>query len=260
MMARHAARFRWRELVTREYALAQAQEALEDMERLAVVKALIRPGDRLDQHGPGSDSSGPAATEDDTRNGPSLTQTGRRVGPYEVIAPIGRGGMGEVYRARDPKLQRDVAIKALPEAFQHDPERLLRFEREARLLASLNHSNIAAIHGLEEQSGARFLVMELVEGQTLDERLAEGPLPLEEALAVAAQIAAGLEAAHEAGIIHRDLKPSNVKIRPGGSVKVLDLGLARTVDSPGRARLLALPDASRRPPRSRESSSGPPRT
>jgi Tol biopolymer transport system component/tRNA A-37 threonylcarbamoyl transferase component Bud32 len=158
---------------------------------------------------------------------------GSRVGIYEVIAPIGRGGMGEVYRARDPKLQRDVAIKALPEAFSQDRDRLLRFEREARLLASLNHSNIAAIHGLEEQDGSRFLVMELVEGQTLDERIAEGPLPLEETLAVAAQIAAGLEAAHEAGIIHRDLKPSNVKIRPGGSVKVLDLGLARTVDGAG---------------------------
>jgi|KBSSwiStaDraftv2_1062776.scaffolds.fasta_scaffold16359_6 hypothetical protein len=158
---------------------------------------------------------------------------GSRIGSYEVIAPIGRGGMGEVYRARDLKLQRDVAIKALPDELRHDPERLVRFEREARLLASLNHSNIAAIHGLEEQGGARYLILELVEGPTLDERIAEGPLPLDEALAVAAQIAAGLEAAHEAGIIHRDLKPSNVKLRPGGSVKVLDLGLARTVDSAG---------------------------
>ncbi len=158
---------------------------------------------------------------------------GTRVGTYEVIAPIGRGGMGEVYRARDTKLQRDVAIKTLPREFEQDRDRLARFEREARMLASLNHSNIAAIHGLEERDGARFLVMELVEGQTLDERIAEGPLPVDEALAVAAQIAAGLEAAHDAGIIHRDLKPSNVKIRPGGSVKVLDLGLARTVDAPG---------------------------
>lgn len=159
---------------------------------------------------------------------------GSRVGSYEVIAPIGRGGMGEVYRARDPKLQRDVAIKALPQEFQQDRERLARFEREARLLASLNHTNIAAIYGLEEQGGSRFLIMELVDGQTLAERLAEGALPVDEALSVAAQIAAGLEAAHEAGIIHRDLKPSNVKIRPGGSVKVLDLGLARTVE-PSRA-------------------------
>jgi Tol biopolymer transport system component len=156
---------------------------------------------------------------------------GSRVGTYEVIAAIGRGGMGEVYRARDLRLHREVAIKALPLEFQQDRERLVRFEREARLLASINHSNIAAVHGLEEQGGARYLVMELVEGETLAERLGAGALPLDETLSVAAQIAAGLEAAHEAGIIHRDLKPSNIKIRPGGSVKVLDLGLARTVES-----------------------------
>ena len=142
--------------------------------------------------------------------------------------------MGEVYRARDPKLQRDVAIKALPEEFQQDPATAPRASSARRGCSPRSTTrNIAAIHGLEEQGGTRFLVMELVEGQTLDERLAEGPLPLDEALAVAAQIAAGLEAAHEAGIIHRDLKPSNVKLRPGGSVKVLDLGLARTVDTPG---------------------------
>ena len=156
---------------------------------------------------------------------------GSRVGSYEVIASIGRGGMGEVYRARDTRLHREVAIKALPEEFQLDAERLARFEREARMLAALNHTNVAAIHGLEEQNGSRFLVMELVEGETLDERLAAGPLPLDEALEVCAQIARGLEAAHAAGIVHRDLKPSNVKIRPGGAVKVLDLGLARTVES-----------------------------
>ncbi len=121
-------------------------------------------------------------------------------------------------------------IKALPDAFSQDPERLLRFEREARLLAALNHPNIAAIYGLEEQDGARLLVMELVEGPTLAERLASGPLPVDEALAVGLGIAAGLEAAHEAGIVHRDLKPSNVKVRPDGAVKVLDLGLARVVD------------------------------
>jgi eukaryotic-like serine/threonine-protein kinase len=117
---------------------------------------------------------------------------GSRIGSYEVIAQIGRGGMGEVYRARDLRLQREVAIKALPEEFQLDRERLARFEREARLLAALNHSNVAGIHGLEEQNGARFLVMELVEGQTLDERLAEGALPVDEALDVCAQIACGL--------------------------------------------------------------------
>ncbi len=161
---------------------------------------------------------------------------GSRVGAYEVIAPIGRGGMGEVYRARDLRLQRDVAIKALPEEFQRDSERLARFEREARMLAALNHSNVAAIHGLEEQDGARFLVLELVEGDTLAERLASGPMAVDEALAVAVQIAAGLEAAHAAGIVHRDLKPSNVKIRPGGSVKGLDLGLARSVEMTGTNR------------------------
>jgi Tol biopolymer transport system component len=158
---------------------------------------------------------------------------GSRVGVYQVIAPIGRGGMGEVYRARDLRLQREVALKALPEEFQRDSERLARFEREARMLAALNHSNVAAIHGLEEQDGARFLVLELVEGETLAERLASGPMAIDEALAVAVQIAAGLEAAHAAGIVHRDLKPSNVKIRPGGSVKVLDLGLARSVEMTG---------------------------
>jgi Tol biopolymer transport system component len=156
---------------------------------------------------------------------------GARVGSYEVIAPIGRGGMGEVYRARDSRLDRDVALKALPEGVSEDPERLLRFEREARLLAAINHPNIAAIYGLEEHLGARLLVMELVEGQTLSERLVAGALPVEEALAVAGGIASGLEAAHEAGIIHRDLKPSNVKIRPDGAVKVLDLGLARVAES-----------------------------
>jgi tRNA A-37 threonylcarbamoyl transferase component Bud32 len=159
---------------------------------------------------------------------------GSRVGSYEIIAPIGRGGMGEVYRARDPKLHREVAIKALPELFLQDRERLARFEREARMLASLNHPNIAAIYGLEEQGGSKFLILELVEGQTLAERLAAGPLPVDEALAVASQIASALEAAHGAGIIHRDLKPSNIQLRPDGSVKVLDLGLARSVE-PSRA-------------------------
>jgi eukaryotic-like serine/threonine-protein kinase len=161
--------------------------------------------------------------------------TGIRVGAYEVVSPIGRGGMGEVYRARDTKLHRDVAIKVLPDVFAQDRDRLLRFEREARLLAALNHTNIAAIYGLEEQGDSRLLVMELVEGPTLAERLASGPLPIDEALSVCAGIASGLEAAHEAGIIHRDLKPSNVKIRPDGTVKVLDLGLARVAESSGVA-------------------------
>ena len=141
---------------------------------------------------------------------------GTRLGPYEIVAPLGAGGMGEVWRARDPRLGRDVAIKALPELFARDPERLARFEREAKLLASLSHPNIAGIHGLEEVEGHRYLVLEFVEGETLAARLARGPLPLDEALEIAAQIAAGVEAAHESGVVHRDLKPGNVMLAPGG--------------------------------------------
>ena len=155
---------------------------------------------------------------------------GQRVGLYEVTGPLGAGGMGEVYRARDARLGRDVALKILPEMFASDPERLARFEREAQLLASLNHPHIAAIHGLEESGAVRALVMELVEGETLAERLTGGALPVDEALAVARQIADALEAAHEQGIIHRDLKPANVKITPAGTVKVLDFGLAKLND------------------------------
>jgi eukaryotic-like serine/threonine-protein kinase len=148
---------------------------------------------------------------------------GARLGPYEIVAAIGAGGMGEVYRARDTRLQRDVAIKVLPETFAADPDRLARFEREAQLLASLNHPHIGAIYGLEE----RALILELVEGDTLADRIALGPIPLDEAVPIARQVAEALEAAHEQGIIHRDLKPSNIKITPDGSVKVLDFGLAK---------------------------------
>jgi serine/threonine protein kinase len=155
---------------------------------------------------------------------------GTRRGSYEIVAPLGAGGMGEVWRARDLRLRREVAIKAIPESFVADPERLARFEREARLLAALNHPNIAVIYGIEESEGSLLLVLEIVEGETLAERLARGPLPVEEALSVCIQIAAGLEAAHERGVIHRDLKPANVKLRPDGSVKILDLGLARAVE------------------------------
>jgi len=156
---------------------------------------------------------------------------GRKLGPYEILAPLGAGGMGEVYRARDPRLGRDVALKVLPAAFAQDPDRMARFQREAQVLASLNHPNIAAIHGLEEAGGVRALVMELVEGPTLAERIKSGPIPLEETLSMAAQIAEALEAAHERGVVHRDLKPANVKVTPEGTVKVLDFGLAKALDS-----------------------------
>ena len=149
------------------------------------------------------------------------------LGSYSVTAKIGEGGMGEVWQARDTKLDWDVALKVLPEAFTSDPDRLARFEREAKVLASLNHPNIAAIHGLEESDGIRALVLELVEGPTLAERIAQGPIPLDEALPIARQIAEALEAAHERGVIHRDLKPANVKVKADGMVKVLDFGLVK---------------------------------
>ena len=155
---------------------------------------------------------------------------GETISHYKILEKIGQGGMGEVYRAQDTTLEREVAIKVLPAAFTHDPERLARFEREAKLLASLNHPNIAAIHGLEESDGIRFLVLELVEGETLAERVAKGPLPVQEALEVCRQIAEGMEAAHEKGVIHRDLKPANVKITPEGKVKILDFGLAKAFE------------------------------
>jgi len=172
---------------------------------------------------------------------------GTKLGPYGILAPLGAGGMGEVYRARDGRLGREVAIKVLPAAVANDAERMARFQREAQMLASLNHPNIASIYGLEDSGGVRALVMELVEGPTLAERIAtrargdsagaglapparaqqEAPLPLNEALGIAKQIAEALEAAHERGIIHRDLKPANVKVTEGGTVKVLDFGLAK---------------------------------
>jgi len=152
-----------------------------------------------------------------------------RLGPYEIAAQIGAGGMGEVYRATDTKLKRQVAIKVLPESLAADAERLARFQREAEVLASLNHPNIAQIHGLEQSGGTIALVMELVEGEDLSQRIARGPIPLDEALPIAKQIAEALEAAHEQGIIHRDLKPANIKVRPDGTVKVLDFGLAKAM-------------------------------
>jgi eukaryotic-like serine/threonine-protein kinase len=154
---------------------------------------------------------------------------GTRLGPYDITGLLGAGGMGEVYRARDTKLQRDVAIKVLPEALAHDTDRLARFEREARTLASLNHPQIAQIYGLEESEGITALVMELVEGDDLSQRIGRGAIPFDEALPIAKQIAEALEAAHQQGIIHRDLKPANIKLRPDGTVKVLDFGLAKAL-------------------------------
>jgi eukaryotic-like serine/threonine-protein kinase len=171
----------------------------------------------------------------------SLT-TGTRLGAYEIQSLIGAGGMGEVYRARDTRLDRAVAIKVLPQAFVTDPERVARFEREAQILAALSHPNIAAIHGLDESNGTKFLVLELVEGESLDARLkprvppegaADGArgfsraIPVDEALAIAAQLIDALEAAHEKGIIHRDLKPANIMVTGDGQVKVLDFGLGK---------------------------------
>jgi eukaryotic-like serine/threonine-protein kinase len=158
---------------------------------------------------------------------------GARLGPYEVVSALGAGGMGEVYRARDTKLERLVAIKILPDSFAHDPERLARFEREAKTLAALNHPNIGGIHGLEEADGVTALVLELVEGPTLADRIAQGRLPVDEALSIARQIGEALEAAHERGIVHRDLKPANIKLRHDGTVKVLDFGLAKALEPSG---------------------------
>ena len=156
---------------------------------------------------------------------------GTRLGVYEIVSVLGAGGMGEVYRARDTKLGREVAIKVILDVFAADPDRIARFEREAKVLASLNHPHIAALYGMEQSSGQHFLVMELVEGQTLAERLLRGPMPVEETLPIALQIADALEGAHEKGIVHRDLKPANVKVTPDDRVKVLDFGLAKAIEN-----------------------------
>ena len=205
-----------------------------------------------DRHGPiyyhGNDPA--ADRRPDAQCAPSLVPAriltttvtltpGTRLGPYEVTAQIGVGGMGEVYRATDTTLKREVAVKVLPAALASDPDRLLRFQREAEVLASLNHPHIAAIYGLEKSSGVHALVMELVEGPTLADRIAQGPIPLDEALPIAKQIAEAFEAAHEQGIIHRDLKPANIKVRPDGTVKVLDFGLAKAMDSAGSGQQAA---------------------
>jgi serine/threonine protein kinase len=160
---------------------------------------------------------------------------GTRLGAYEVTAQIGEGGMGHVFRATDTKLKRQVAIKILPPSVAADPERLARLQREAEMLASLNHPHIAGIYGLEDGGGVTALVMEFVDGEDLSQRIARGAIPIDEALPIAKQIAEALEAAHEQGIIHRDLKPANIKVRPDDTLKVLDFGLAKAMEPTGVA-------------------------
>jgi serine/threonine protein kinase len=170
---------------------------------------------------------------------------GTRLGPYEIASLIGAGGMGEVYRAHDTRLNRGVALKVLPEAFARDTQRMARFEREAKVLASLNHPNIAAIYGLEESGPIRALVMELVEGPTLAERIAAGAIPVDEALPIARQVADAVEYAHDKNVIHRDLKPANIKVKTDGTVKVLDFGLAKALsDEPTAANMSNSPTLS----------------
>jgi serine/threonine-protein kinase len=176
---------------------------------------------------------GPGASAGSALGPGAALSPGARLGAYEVLEKIGQGGMGVVWKARDTRLGRDVALKVLPDEFTRDADRLARFEREARLLASLNHPNIAQIYGLEVGGASRALVMELVEGPTLSERIGRGALPVEQALAIARQIAEALEDAHEKGIVHRDLKPQNVKVTADGKVKVLDFGLAKAMDPAG---------------------------
>src|SRR5499433_3917233 len=181
------------------------------------------------------DSFLPTSTVNRVSAGANPSRIGTRVGTYEFVSLLGAGGMGEVYRAHDAKLRRDVAIKVLPAVLANDPSRVSRFQREARTLAALNHPYIGAIYGLEETSNGYALVLELIEGPTLAQRLAKGrTIPVQEALSIARQIAEALEAAHEKGIIHRDLKPANIKVTPAGTVKVLDFGLAKAFasDSP----------------------------
>jgi serine/threonine protein kinase len=154
---------------------------------------------------------------------------GSQLGPYQIVGPLGVGGMGEVYRATDSRLRREVAIKVVPDGTASDPQRMARFAHEAQFLAALNHPNIASIYGFEESSNKHALIMELVEGPTLADRITQGPTPLEDALPITRQITEALEYAHDRGIVHRDLKPANIKIKPDGTVKVLDFGLAKAL-------------------------------
>src|SRR3984893_11381722 len=162
---------------------------------------------------------------------PMALSSGSQLGPYQILSPLGAGGMGEVYRASDSRLRREVAIKVIPEGTASSPHRLARFAREAQFLAALNHPNIASIYGFEESSSMHALIMELVEGPTLADRIKPGPIPLEDVLPIARQITEALEYAHDRGIVHRDLKPANIKVTPEGKVKVLDFGLAKALSS-----------------------------
>src|SRR6516165_4889044 len=221
-----------------------------DPERWARIESLYHaalarePGDRQEYLAAACEREPDLRREVESRMGGAQTELtspvatqerwppGFTLGSYEILTPLGAGGMGEVYRAKDTKLRREVAIKVLPCEFQSDPARLARFEREAQVLASLNHPHIAAIYGLEESDGVRFLVLELVEGPTLADRIAQGPLLPEEALAAATQIAEALEYAHDKNIVHRDLKPANIKLPADHNVKVLDFGLAKALADP----------------------------
>jgi serine/threonine protein kinase len=203
-----------------------------DDELLREVESLLLRADRVDEFLGSTLQAVAQAILPESRG----SLIGGQVGAYEVTEYIGSGGMGEVYRARDTKLHRDVALKVLPEIFLRDPERLARFQREAIVLASLNHPHIGAIYGFEESNDLAALVLELVEGPTLADRIAHGPIPTDEACSIAHQIATALEEAHQLGIVHRDLKPANVKIRPDGTVKVLDFGIAKATEPDGRTQ------------------------
>jgi eukaryotic-like serine/threonine-protein kinase len=205
--------------------LAAACAGDDDLRR--EVESLLAQTGALSEHLPGESAGAIAAGSGTTTGDPPGSLPGARLGHYHILGRLGVGGMGEVYRARDTKLGRDVAIKTLPPAFISDPERLARFEREARVLASLNHPHIGAIYGLEDSGGVRALVLELIDGQTLADRIRQGPLSLNETRTIAGQLAAALDAAHERGIVHRDFKPANIKITPDGVVKVLDFGIAK---------------------------------
>ena len=225
---------RWRRIEEIYHAALERDES----ERPAFVKAACGDDDMLRREVESLLAEGaaeeflatPALELAGREMGSEAVLIGRQLGPYQILSLLGAGGMGEVYRARDTKLGRDVAIKVLPSAVSQDADRVTRFAREARLLAALNHPNIAAIHGFEESDGISALVLELVEGETLADRIARGPIAMGDAIAIAKQVIDGLEAAHDNGIIHRDLKPSNIKLRPDGTVKILDFGLAKAME------------------------------